>query len=99
MTLPFQQKYESTGCTLVGWGAYFSRDKISVFDKYIERYGMDDHLYREADRIFTYLNKPFNTIIQPHEDLFQNEERMSSPNNIEFHFASATEALRKCSLL
>jgi len=101
MTLPFQKRYEEMGCTLVGWGAFFSRDRISVFDKYIARYGNDDpHLLREADRIFTYLNKPFNTIIQPHEDLFQNEEdRMSSPKNLEFHFQSANEALRKCSLL
>jgi hypothetical protein len=99
MTLPFKQKYDDMGCTLVGWGAYFPKSMLSVFDKYIEKYGMDEHLYREADRIFTYLNKPFNTIIQPHEDLFQDGNRMSSPANVEFHFQSANEALRKCSLL
>ena len=99
MTLPFLQKYEEMGCTLVGWGCYFPKSMLNVFDKYIAAYGMDAHLYREADRIFTYLNKPFNTIIQPHEDLFQDENRMSSPENREFHFQSANEALRKCSLL
>lgn len=100
MTLPFQKYYEPLGCTLVGWGCYFNKSMLNVFDKYTAAYGEDAHLLREADRIFTYLNRPFNTIIQPHEDLFQNQEdRMSSPKNVEAHFASANEALRKCSLL
>lgn len=102
MTLPFQAQYEPLGCTLVGWGCYINRSMLSVFDKYIERYGHDEHLYRESDRIFTYLNRPFNTIIQPHEDLFQDEERMSTKSNgeiIQEHFTSRDEALRKCSLL
>ena len=99
ITLPFKQKYDDMGCTLVGWGTFFNKSMLSVFDKYIAKYGEDEHLLREADRIFTYLNKPFNTIIQPHEDLFQDENRMSSPANVEFHFQSANEALRKCSLL
>ena len=99
ITLPFQKKYEEMGCTLMGWGSYFPKSMLSVFDKYIDKYGEDAHLLREADRIFTYLNKSFNTIIQPHEDLFQDENRMSSPDNVEFHFASAAEALKKCSLL
>ena len=99
LTLPFQKRYDDMGCTLVGWGTFFDKSMLSVFDKYIAKYGEDEHLLREADRVFTYLNKPFNTIIQPHEDLFQDGNRMSSPENIEFHFASANEALRKCSLL
>lgn len=99
MTLPFQQKYEPMGCTLVGWGCYFPKHMINVFDKYIAKYGEDEHLLREADRIFTYLNKPFNTIIQPHEDLPQGEDRMSSPNNVAAHFKSAEEAIEKCRLL
>jgi len=100
MTLPFKDKYEDMGCTLVGWGAFMNKSMLSAFDKYITKYGADDpHLLREADRIVTYLNRPFNTIIQPHEDLFQDGNRMSSPDNLEAHFASANEALRKCSLL
>ena len=100
MTLPFQKKYEEMGCTLMGWGSFFPKSMLDVFVSYIERYGDDlTHLLREADRIFTYLNKPFNTIIMPHEDLPQGEDRMSSPKNYEFHMNSAAEALRKCSLL
>lgn len=96
MTLPFQRRYEPMGCTLVGWGCYFPKSMLNVFDKYVEKYGIDNHLYREADRIFTYLNKPFNTIIMPHEDLPQGPERMSFDPQ---HFTSADEALEKCRLL
>lgn len=92
MTLQFQQKYESMGCTLVGWGCYFPKSMLDVFDKYIAKYGVDKHLLREADRIFTYLNKPFNTVIMPHEDLYQSPDRMSFDPN---HFKSADEALEK----
>lgn len=96
MPLPFQQKYEQMGCTLVGWGCYFPKSMLTVFNKYVEKYGVDKHLYREADRIFTYLNKPFNTIIMPHEDLPQGPDRMSLEPE---HFTSADEALAKCRLL
>lgn len=100
MPLNFKQKYDEIGCTLVGWGCYINKSMLSVFDKYIEKYGENDpHLLREADRIFTCFNKPHNTIIMPHEDLFQDGDRMSSPDKLEFHFKSANEALRKCNLL
>lgn len=96
MTLPFQKAYEPLGCTLVGWGCYFPKTMLNVFDKYIAKYGVDDHLLREADRIFTYLNQPFNTVIMPHEDLFQTPGRMSHDPN---HFILAHEALEKARTL
>lgn len=92
MTEPFQRQYEPMGCTLVGWGCYFPKVMVNVFAKYIAQYGLDAHMLREADRIFTYLNKPFNTIIMPHEDLFQTADRMGYQAN---HFPSAQEALEK----
>ncbi len=96
MTEGFQNFYSPLGCTLIGWGAFFPKSMLSVFDKYIAKYGEDEHLFREADRIFTYLNKPFNTILMPHEDLFQDKTRMSLEPE---HFPSAYEAIRKCGLL
>jgi hypothetical protein len=93
MTKPFFEKYKDFGCTLVGWGAFFPKSMLSVFDRYIEKYGIDDHLLREADRIFTFLNQPFNTVIQHHEDLFQTEDRMGYQEN---HYTSMSEALEKC---
>lgn len=96
MTKEFQKKYEDMECTLVGWGCYFDKSMLSVFDRYIAKYGVDQHLLREADRIFTYLNRPFNTVIQPHEDLFQTPDRMGFQPE---HYQSMKEALEKCKAL
>lgn len=93
MTLPFQEKYKDSGCTLVGWGCYFPKHMMSVFHKYIAKYGMDAHLLREADRIFTCLNQPFNTVIMPHEDIFQHRDRMGYQPE---HYTSMAEAIEKC---
>jgi hypothetical protein len=41
--------------SLVGWGAFFDKSWIKVLDKYIDKYGKDDVLLRESDRIFTSL--------------------------------------------
>lgn len=93
----FIEKYRDTGITLVGWGCFFNKSMLSCFDRYIEKYGVDQHLLREADRIFTYLNGPdFNTVTMPHEDLFQNGDRMW---NEEDHYKSMNEALEKVKAL
>lgn len=93
MTLPFIEKYKDMGCTLVGWGCYFPKSMISVFDRYIAKYGIDAHLLREADRIFTFLTYPWNTVVQPHEDLYQTPDRMGYQED---HYKSAFEAIEKC---
>lgn len=98
MTDQFQQFYEPLGCTLMGWGSFFNKDMLSVFDKYIAKYGIDQHLLREADRIFTYLNKPFNTIMMPHEDLKRANDNTAMWKEPE-HFPSAYEAINKCKLI
>lgn len=41
--------------SLVGWGAFFERSWIDCLEEYIQIYGKDAVLYREADRIFTSL--------------------------------------------
>lgn len=96
MTLPFQEKYKDAGCTLVGWGCYFPKKMLSVFDRYIAKYGIDQHLLREADRIFTHLGQPWNTVIQPHEDLNQTQDRMGYQED---HYTSMNEALEKAKKL
>ncbi len=92
MTKTFQEKYKDLGCTLVGWGTYFPKSMLACFDKYIAKYGVDQHLLRESDRIFTAMNQPWNTVIQPHEDLFQSPERMGYQPE---HYSSMAEALEK----
>lgn len=93
MPKEFVEKYKETGCTLVGWGCYFPKSMLEgAFDKYIAQFGVDAHLLREADRIFTYLNQPFNTVIMPHEDLPQNGKKMSDDPD---HYTSMDKALLK----
>jgi len=59
----YKKKFGRAQVTLVGWGAVFRRDWLSVFDRYIEHYGVDDLLLREADRIFTLLlNRPHHSL-------------------------------------
>ena len=96
MTKPFIEKYKDIDCTLIGWGAFFPKSMLSVFDRYIAKYGVDSHLLREADRIFTSLNKPWNTINMPHEDLDQTPDRMGYQPD---HYTSMNEALEKCKKL
>jgi hypothetical protein len=90
------EAYKGSGATLVGWGCFFPKKMLKVFEKYIDKYGLDFHLMREADRIFTYLNQPHNTIIMPHQDLEQTPDRMSFEPN---HYIWAREAIYKASLL
>ena len=40
---------------LVGWGAFFKKQFVGVVDRYIDVYGEDELLLREADRIFSIL--------------------------------------------
>lgn len=85
--------YDPLDATLVGWGCFITKPMLDVFEKYIAKYGEDAHLLREADRIFTYFNRPFNSIIMHHEDLPQEPDRMSFEEN---HYKSAHEAIDKC---
>lgn len=81
--------------TLVGWGTFFPKSMLSVFKQYIDKYGTDDeHLMREADRIFTWLNYPHNSINYPHVDLerFVDDNRMHADPN---HFAYVEQVAKK----
>lgn len=88
--------YRITGATLVGWGCFFPRYMLHVFPRYIKKYGIDAHLLREADRIFTVLNQPHNTIIGDHVDFAPQVGRMwNSPE----HWSSMAEAIEKAKSL
>lgn len=59
--MPYAKRAEyksvAKGISLVGWGAIFSKACLSVFDEYIRsEMPADDLFYREADRVFTFLN-------------------------------------------
>lgn len=53
--------------SMMGWGALFEKKWISVFDSYIDKYGVDDVLIRESDRIFTSL-LPRHTVVMNVKD-------------------------------
>lgn len=54
--------YKDTGVTLIGWGAFFPKKMIN-FDPYLDVYGVSPLFLTQADRVFTYLNQPFNSVI------------------------------------
>lgn len=83
--------YEDTGITLVGWGCFFPKEMLLNMDKYISKYGKDAHLLREADRIFTFLNQPHNSVIMKHTDLPQVGRMSHDPS----HFKYILEVLEK----
>lgn len=90
------QQYNGTGATLVGWGCFFPKSMLKCFSKYIDKYGIDQHLLREADRIFTTLNQPHNTIIRDHRDFTEQTARMW---NEPIHWISASLAIEKTKTL
>lgn len=95
MTPHHTNSYAGSGMTLVGWGCYFPKKMLDVFQRYVDKYGEDFHLMREADRIFTYLNQPHNSLIMPHEDLNQTARMSHDPE----HYNYMRQALEKLRLL
>lgn len=92
----FEWYKQKGGITLVGWGCFFPKKMLTNIGKYVDKYGVDDHLLREADRIFTFLNQPHNTLIMPHEDLPQvNRMSTTDPN----HYLYIDQVLEKLRLL
>lgn len=87
--------YETAQMSLVGWGALFRKEWIEVFDRYVERYGYDDVLLREADRVFSLL------LNRRHTSLLVDVVPLSGANDEralwrqEEHRDAATEAVRR----
>jgi len=84
--------------TLVGWGTFFPKSMLDSFKKYTDVYGVDQHLLREADRIFTWLNYPHNTIPLDRKDLGDpnGKGRMSADPR---HYESMMEAIKKLEII
>lgn len=96
ITLPHWYGYKDSGITLVGWGCFFPKYMLKSFQPYIDKYGVDAHLLREADRIFTYLNRPHTIVIQDHFDFIPQVERMWQEPE---HWRSMRAAIEKVKTL
>lgn len=87
--------YGSAQMSLVGWGAFFRRDWLNVFDAYIAEHGQDDVLFREADRLFSLL------LDRRHTSLLAELEELPEANGDcalwrqKEHQTLATEAVRR----
>ena len=76
---------------LVGWGAVFHKSLVD-FSKYLAKFPEDELFYREADRIFTWLN--------PHEVLVSDTKIQDFPSAYggmsveDEHFNTMLEAIK-----
>jgi hypothetical protein len=70
--------YHQTGITLVGWGAFFPKEFID-FTPWTRVYGALPH--QEADRVFTFLNQPHNSILLPIRKIERNTSLWKRPNH------------------
>ncbi|MDD3487658.1 MAG: hypothetical protein PHF35_04790 [Candidatus Moranbacteria bacterium] len=81
---------------LVGWGCFFPKKAVGVLNQYVKKYGKDKVFLREADRIFTLLQrKPHLAVPTAIEHLsgFDDETAMSSQ---EEHLESKKLAIKRC---
>lgn len=78
------KSYEDTGITLVGWGCYFPKKMVWRINEYKRKFGIDAHLLREADRIFSFLNQPHNSVIMKHKDVNQHNRMSHDPKHYEY---------------
>ena len=79
--------------SMVGWGTFFDKSWIKVLDKYINKYGKDDVLIRESDRIFTSL-LPRETIVIEVKD-FPSATSIDALYNKPNHWAYKNKALER----
>lgn len=65
---PWKRSEYPDGIALVGWGAVFDRQSFAAFERYQDHFMPDGIFHREADRVFTGLNK-LNLVNVPFEHL------------------------------
>lgn len=90
---PDRRAFYGDGVTLIGWGSVFDRNSTLVFERYWERWPMDELFLRECDRVFTGLNRcrnidvPFQHLPHAH-----GSDRMGTERN---HLKDLTEIRRR----
>lgn len=82
----FYNKISGGRVTLVGWGAFFPKAMLGAFDMYIKKYGVDPLLLMQADRVFSWLKYPHNTVrmdVKLLETTFSSDRMHSNPKHYE----------------
>lgn len=65
--------YRANGMGLIGWGGVFDRSLVSVLDRYLAKYPLDEFFMRTCDRVFTslapckFLDVPFRHLPHAHD--------------------------------
>ena len=80
---------------LMGWGSFFKKEWLNVFDKYESKYGRDYLFYREADRIFTTLQPTL------HKPVIVEIEHLDAIGGVAMsaeqeHVSTRNEAVNRC---
>lgn len=81
---------------LVGWGAMFHKDLLRVFDKYTDKYGVDDLLLREADRAFTVLQGRHHHHVVSKLKSLPGETDSLAMSSESTHKQTADEMVKRC---
>lgn len=89
--------YKDKGVTLVGFGAFFPKNMID-FSEYLDKYPVDSLFLSQTDRVFTYLNRPFNQQLVTIKNLPSATEsgRMSTKPD---HWSNLERILARCHTL
>lgn len=88
------ERYKNTGVTLVGWGALFPKEMVD-FRPYLDVFGINPLFLSQADRVFTYLNQPHNSVLAEVRHLPQatDETRMSKQPD---HWDNLQKIINQC---
>lgn len=95
----YENKIETYGeqqLALLGWGSMFHKSWISVLDRYIEFYGKDDCLFREADRIFTLLQNKHHNFVPGGITHLKGKDDLDALCQQSDHITSKKLAIERC---
>jgi len=92
--------HESAQMAFIGWGGFFQKEWISVFDMYTKQYGEDMLLHEEADKIFSILQNRYHNTIKVNAEHLPGESGPEAMWIGKNHWKNGKEAeKRACSLL
>lgn len=96
LTTEAVDEYREKDFCLVGWGTFFRKARLTALHKYLDHYP-DDYLFqREADRIFTALQKEPHRVVDAETVHLTGHNDASAMSSTEEHNRTRDEALKRC---